>query len=357
MITFQRALFAAICFLTLLYFTTHTHSSSSSSSSLSSSSIDTSSGNFPAGSTSSETPGTLHADGKKNVGTQQQVLDMPHASLLDKLAYQFPYDIETKFPAYIWQTWKFTPASGDFDETLRPGEASWTEKHPTFVHEVITDQVALHLLRYLYASIPEVLEAYKALPSALLKADFFRYLILLARGGIYSDIDTIALKSIALWLPDSVPVEAIGLIVGIEADPDRADWASFYARRIIFCQRTILSKPGHPIFREIVANITQATLNKMHDGTLANLSPKDVPEFTGNVLWTDTLFNFMNDERYFDMSSSQGNITWKDFTSLTSAKKAGDMVILPIISFNPGTTLAGASDYDDPMAFVKHLVV
>ena len=30
--------------------------------------------------------------------------------LPDKLAYQFPYDVEAKFPAYIWQTWKYTPA-------------------------------------------------------------------------------------------------------------------------------------------------------------------------------------------------------------------------------------------------------
>lgn len=84
---------------------------------------------------------------------------MSKSPLRDKLAYQFPYDVETKFPAYIWQTWKHTPASGDFGENLRPAEASWSEKHPGFIHEVITDQVAVHLLRHLYASVPEVMEA------------------------------------------------------------------------------------------------------------------------------------------------------------------------------------------------------
>ena len=56
--------------------------------------------------------------------------------LRDQLEYQFPYVVESKFPAFIWQTWKYTPASPKFEEKFRNTEASWTEKHPTFVHEV-----------------------------------------------------------------------------------------------------------------------------------------------------------------------------------------------------------------------------
>jgi hypothetical protein len=37
------------------------------------------------------------------------------------------------------------------------------------------------------------METWFALPAVILKADFFRYLILLARGGIYADIDTEAI--------------------------------------------------------------------------------------------------------------------------------------------------------------------
>ena len=290
----------------------------------------------------------------KTNGQQQPLQDMSRASLKDKLAYQFPYDPETKFPAYIWQTWKYTPASGDFGENLRPAEASWSEKHPGFIHEVITDQVAVHLLRHLYVSVPEILEAYQSLPLPVLKADFFRYLILLARGGIYSDIDTYALKSAAEWLPESVPREAIGLVIGIEADPDREDWADWYSRRIQFCQWTIQSKPGHPVLRDVVANITQETLRKKEEGTLKRFNGKNVIEFTGPALWTDSIFRFMNDEKYFDMSTGKGNITWEDFTGMTTAKKVGDVVVLPITSFSPGVQQMGAEDYDHPMAFVKH---
>jgi len=59
-------------------------------------------------------------------------------TLRDHLAYLYPYagPHATKFPAYIWQTWKYTPAMGEFDEKFRMTEASWTEKHPEYVHEV-----------------------------------------------------------------------------------------------------------------------------------------------------------------------------------------------------------------------------
>lgn len=366
MLTFKRALTAAAFFLTLLYFVTRTHTQTSIKPLPPSDGADaqqatkseghaTGTGRVPAAPVPTSGPASKAVvRPQKPVAGQQLLADLSRAPVQDKLAYQFPYDVETKFPAYIWQTWKSTPASGDFGETFRPAEASWSEKHPGFIHEVITDQVAVHLLRHLYASVPEVLDAYDSLPLPVLKADFFRYLILLARGGIYSDIDTYALKSAAEWLPASVPREAIGLVIGIEADPDRPDWAEWYSRRIQFCQWTIQSKAGHPVLREIVANITLETLAKKQAGTLKSFKDKNVIEFTGPAVWTDTIFGYMNDERYFDLSTSKGNITWRDFTGMTTPKKVGDVVILPITSFSPGVGQMGAEDYDHPMAYVKH---
>jgi alpha 1,6-mannosyltransferase len=290
---------------------------------------------------------------KKQPKTQISLEELKKKPLRQQLEYQFPYDAQSKFPAYIWQTWKYTPAQGEFSEEYREAEASWTILHPTFVHEVITDNVALHLIRHLYASVPEVLEAYQALPLPVLKADFFRYLILLARGGIYSDIDTSALKSAAEWVPKDVSPQDYGMVIGIEADPDRPDWAEWYSRRIQFCQWTIQSKPGHPILVDVVANITQETLKRKAEGRLTK-SHKDIIEFTGPALWTDTIFQYFNNPTYFDMDTSKGNITWQQFTNMKSAKKVGDVVILPITSFSPGIKTMNAGEEDDPMAFVKH---
>jgi alpha 1,6-mannosyltransferase len=285
--------------------------------------------------------------------TQISFQDLRKKPLREQLEYQFPYDPTSKFPAYIWQTWKYTPAQGEFGEEFREAEASWTILHPTFVHEVITDDVAINVIRHFYASVPEVLEAYLALPLPVLKADFFRYLILLARGGIYSDIDTAALKAATEWVPPHVPRSSFGLVIGIEADPDREDWADWYSRRIQFCQWTIQAKPGHPVLRDIVANITEESLKRKAEGRLPKDS-KDIVEFTGPALWTDTIFRFFNNPTYFDMSTSKGNITWQQFTGIKSAKKVGDVIVLPITSFSPGVRQMGAGEDDDPMAFVKH---
>lgn len=292
-------------------------------------------------------------DVPKKVKEQIPLEELHKKPLRKQLEYQFPYDVDSKFPAYIWQTWKTTPAQGHFPEEFREAEASWTVNHPTFVHEVITDDVAVHLIRHLYASVPQVLEAYNALPVPVLKADFFRYLILLARGGIYSDIDTHSLKSAADWIPHDVPSNSYGMVIGIEADPDRPDWADWYARRIQFCQWTIQSKPGHPILVDVVANITQETLKRKAEGKLTK-DHKGIIEFTGPGLWTDSIFSFFNDPAYFDMSTSKGNITYTHFTAMKQPKKVGDVIILPITSFSPGIKTMNAGEEDDPMAFVKH---
>jgi len=363
MLTYRRVLGAAAVFITMLYLVTRSHTEAPHIVHL----TPKHGGPLETEAERQDHAGFSHTGGGSARAKQppafaekpqgQQLLnDMSKAPLREKLAYQFPYDVEAKFPAYIWQTWKYTPASADFGESFRPAEASWTEKHPGFIHEVITDQVAVHLLRHLYASVPEVLQAYHALPLPVLKADFFRYLILLARGGIYSDIDTHALKSAIDWLPDQVPRDAIGLVIGVEADPDREDWAAWYSRRIQFCQWTIQSKPGHPVLMEIVANITLETLKKKELGTLKAFKHKTagVIEFTGPAVWTDVIFDYMNDGKYFDLGSGTGNITWRDFTGMKMPKRVGDVVVLPITSFSPGVGQMGAEDYDHPMAFVKH---
>lgn len=286
--------------------------------------------------------------------TQVPLEDLKAQPIRKQLAYAFPYNSEGKFPAYVWQTWKYTPSSGEFGDEFRASEASWTELHPNFVHEVVTDAVAQHLIRHFYASLPEVVQAYDALPLPVMKADFFRYLILLARGGIYSDIDTTALKSAVEWVPSEVPRSTYGLVIGIEADPDRPDWHDWYSRRIQFCQWTIQSKPGHPVLVDIVASITEETLRRKKAGQLDKKHMKSVVEFTGPAIWTDAIFKFFNNPEYFDMSTSKGNITYHHFTGITQAKKVGDVVVLPITSFSPGVGQMGAGDEDDPMAFVKH---
>ncbi|KAL4904544.1 hypothetical protein BDW74DRAFT_26221 [Aspergillus multicolor] len=350
MLTFRKALIVAAVFITLILFLRSSHPSSESAVAASPETVA-----YEISQATKEKAPTQSAD-----STQQQPMKEPPpppaAPLRERLRYHFPYNLEAKFPAYIWQTWKYTPASVWFSPDLRQPEASWTEMNPSFVHQVVPDDTLHHLIKYLYGSIPEVLEAFNSLPIPVLKADFFRYLILLARGGVYSDIDTTALKPVVDWLPDSVDLSTVGFVIGIEADPDRPDWHDWYSRRIQFCQWTIQSKPGHPILLDIVTYITEETLRMKKAGILKKgKMDKTIVEFTGPAAWTDAVFRYFNDPEYFYVEpGTTRNITWEDFTNQIEYQKVGDVVVLPITSFSPGVQQMGAQGIDDPMAFVKH---
>lgn len=278
------------------------------------------------------------------------------ASVITQLAYQFPYDSSSsRFPAYIWQTWKQGKSDPNFDSRFRDAVRSWTDRNPGFVHEVMSDEIAHAIIQHLYMNVPRVIEAYESMPEDILRADFFRYLILLARGGTYSDVDTQALKPVPNWIPDRIDQKSVGLIVGIEADPDREDWAKWYARRIQFCQWTIESKPGHPILRDIVAKITDETLRRKRSDTLPLPGTKErgsqIMDWTGPGIWTDSVFGYFNDRL---KSGLHYPVNWRNFTGLSEPYQVSDVMVLPITSFSPGVDTMGAQSESHPLAFVRH---
>lgn len=286
----------------------------------------------------------------------QQLRRLPSdATIRDQLAFQFPYGTSNKFPAFIWQTWKQDLDDPNFDVRFKDTVRSWADKNAGFVHEVLSDKTAGTLIRHLYMNVPKVIEAYESMPENILKADFFRYLILLARGGTYSDVDTEALQPVPNWIPDSVDPTKVGIIIGIEADPDRPDWNEWYARRIQFCQWTIQAKSGHPVLRDIVTKITEVTLEKKKHGKLNLPNSKergsDIMDWTGPGTWTDSIFYYFNDPV---KSGLHYPVKWNNFTGLTEPKLVSDVLVLPITSFSPGVGTMGAEDESHPLAFVKH---
>lgn len=170
------------------------------------------------------------------------------------------------------------------------------------------------------------MEAYFSLPIPVLKADFFRYLILFARGGIYADIDTEALRPAHAWLPETSPANTVGLIVGIEADPTREDWAIWYARRVQFCQWVMRAKVGHPVLRETIARITEMTLKRKEEGLLSieGMKSLSIIEWTGPAVWTDAIYWAMNSQTKTGKGTKAGadmeEWSWRQFTGITEPK-------------------------------------
>jgi alpha 1,6-mannosyltransferase len=207
------------------------------------------------------------------------------------------------------------------------------------------------------------------MPKPVLKADFFRYLIVYIRGGIYSDIDTVNLKPISSWVSSQSEIynqtNNPGLIVGIEADPDFKGWSKYYARRLQFVQWTLQGKSGHPALRELIARITEITLfraeNELMDEVLGKDAGDDIMNWTGPGIWTDTIFQYLNElfqsDEYFNHKTWDNYHTyfdWRTFTHLQKPIVVRDVAILPITSFSPGIKRMGAGGVEHELAYVQH---
>lgn len=262
---------------------------------------------------------------------QELKLSPAQATLREQLAYNFRYDDRKRFPAFIWQT---SGVSGmDELSSLQEMEKNWAEKNPGFVHEVMTDEMMNALVRHYYGSVPDVVVAYQALPSKVLKLDFFKYLILLARGGVYADMDTDPLQPVPNWIPEDLDPGNIGLIIGVEHDADSPDWRSRYMRRLQFGTWVIQAKPGHPVIREVVAKITETTVQRQREGSLnINLrNDLNIMGWTGSGVWTDVIFSYLND---YLRSGNTEKVTWAWFHDLSQPRQIADVLVFPTFSFS-----------------------
>lgn len=289
------------------------------------------------------------------------------STIRQQLSFEFPYETNKPIAKNIWQTWKTSLNDEDFPTGYRTYQATWEVNNKDYKHYVITDEQCHQMVNDLFQTVPDVAKAYNIMPKSILKADFFRYLILFARGGVYSDIDTVSIKPIQDWLSSNKTLHGKpinpGLVVGIESDPDRPDWNKWYARRIQFCQWTIQSKKGHPMLRELIANITETTLVREKKGQLNKVVGKDeggdIMEWTGPGIFTDYIFKYINNVLQppdnFKLGKFDEKITWEDFTGIESPIMMDDIMILPITSFSPGVGHMGSKPTSDPMAYVQHI--
>lgn len=281
-------------------------------------------------------------------------------TIRDKLIFLLPYDPTAKFPGYIWQTWKHGLNDEKFNPLYLDGQSQWAGKNPGFVHEIFNDDTSYAFIKHLYGHIPEVIEAFEALPEVILKIDFFKYLVLFARGGVYADVDTMPLQPIPNWIPDNVSPTEIGLIISVGSESSSPQWRMESHRRLEFGQFVIQAKPGHPILREIIAQITIKTLRKkrqLKDGEFMGLHGNsndmqlELSRWTGSGAWTDVVFEILND---YVKSSIYKSVTWKEFHDLSTPKLISDVLVLPIKSFASDIEVPKDGKISDAIAFVKH---
>ncbi|KAJ5273303.1 hypothetical protein N7478_008428 [Penicillium angulare] len=173
---------------------------------------------------------------------------------------------------------------------------------------------------------------FKTLGNYGMKSDLFRYLILFEEGGVYSDIDTINLKSVELWIPEKYRKDA-RILIGIEFDRlDGGDWSEVHSD-LQFCQWTIAAAPGHILFKHMIqwslSALNKYAVDKGIAFTDMKVSSSEVMRLTGPAAWTDAVFRQL---QYYDDELT----TLRNLSGLSEPRLIGDILILPIDGFGMG---------------------
>lgn len=152
--------------------------------------------------------------------------------------------------------------------------SSWDRVNPRWRRIVWSDNDSRSLV---LEDFPGWIEAYDALSTPAERADFFRYVVLLSRGGVYADMDVECARPF-----DEVLLPSDQLVVGWENHFETLDEASrrTYGRRVQLLQWTIAAAPNHPALRTLCERVAQ---NALRDASVLTL------EKTGPAVFTDEL--------------------------------------------------------------------
>ncbi|KAJ5375667.1 hypothetical protein N7517_007673 [Penicillium concentricum] len=260
------------------------------------------------------------------------------------------------FPRNIWQIYLSPPDVSTNNFEVNPKQlsdiVSWLAHNRDFEYTLVGDEGAEALVRQHFQENPTLLRIFKELKNTGMKSDLLRYLILSVKGGVYSDLDTVDLKSIDLWVPKKYQKHA-RVVLGIEFDRlDGPNWGEVHPD-IQFCQWTIAATPRHPLFRYMIywvvttlENFTTARKTTFSD---LHVSSSEVMKLTGPSAWTDGVFRQL--QQYEPDLMSLSNLS-----GLTEPRLVGDILILPIDGFGMGQSHSNSTnDGSIPEeAFVQH---
>lgn len=255
-------------------------------------------------------------------------------------------DLE-EIPARIWQNYFATTKIDAFLPLIQ----SWITKNQDFAYTLISNDGANAFARKHYADRPEILQAFLDLHFPILRSDLLRYMVLESEGGVYSDLDTNALKPVSEWVPEASKTK-VHAIIGIEYDQLDGEPYIGMDERLQFCQWTIAASRGHPIMRRAVQNVVEAlhsAAEKQHISIAQlELTDNDVVKVSGPVIWTRAIMR--------TLSEATGTIVdYRNFTGMEEPRLFGDVLILPIDGFGTGQPHSNASTDEGGDAYVRHM--
>ncbi|KAJ5232584.1 hypothetical protein N7468_005540 [Penicillium chermesinum] len=245
-------------------------------------------------------------------------------------------------PAKVWHSAK----DENLSQEQRDWVESWTKINPTAHEELLTDRSGAAFVRSHYLQQrPDIVEVYEALPIPILRADLLRYLIVLAEGGIWSDLDVTCEMPIDQWVPEEYKNEDIDMVVGLEFDFEWRGPDTEVASQ--FCNWVFMAKPSSRTLQVVVDSvvaklkeIVQMNGVEMKDLTL-DMLPIDVVNVTGPKMMTFAVLD--------SLAQVLGRpVDDRDFSGIKKPKLVGNVLIMPGVSF-AATQNGNPTDQGDPL--------
>ena len=272
-----------------------------------------------------------------------------HASTLhlrDDLA-RSPSDHRPRadFPQILWQT----APNKQFIERWQAQLATWLDLNADWRHVLLDDTTMDDFVTTELGHRPDILGFWRELQVPILRTDLFRYLALLSRGGVYSDMDTTNLKAIGEWIPRHLRSESINVVAGLEyADTTYR----IFPRNISFCQWTLMAKPGHPVYEYVGSRVISrleyiARVQKVPIGGL-RLNREEILAATGPGVYSDAILAAVRH------SLGDSSLNWNVFFGLQEPTLFGDILVLPINAFGSGQKHSNSSKAGWGDVLVKH---
>lgn len=164
---------------------------------------------------------------------------------------------ESGWPRKIWQTWRGTVP--DMGDELRWFAETWPKLNPDYRYEIMIDDQALTFVRENFVGRPDIIRVFENIRDSTIRADYFRYLMVLAEGGVYADIDLSCEKPIDEWIPE-VYRNDTGLVVGISYDARGGDIPENFLA-VHLCQWTFMARKRNEVMSHVVDRLTLSIEN------------------------------------------------------------------------------------------------
>ncbi|KAK6079478.1 alpha-mannosyltransferase och1 [Seiridium cupressi] len=277
-----------------------------------------------------------------------------HPRQLHSISYKQIMQHKSLVSRKMWQILLPMPEDIHVNPVTFEEPSAWMEMNAGYTYTLFGIDGAAAFLESRFPNQTDYLETFNKLRNPGLKSDLFRYMVLYAEGGVYSDLDTRPKKPINEWVPEAYRPTA-RLVVGLEYDSLGGEVGESYTYPVQFAQWTIAAAPQHNVFTQMIDRCIQrlGELSEKHgagnsDRGLLNSNDDDVLKATGPVAWTEIIFQ--------DIQRQAPEIqSLQDLSRMEEPRLYGDILVLPINGFGSGQPHSGSARWFTPKeALVTH---